>query len=394
MSPPLPSSYLKKSLILLWVSHLFVDFFSGIWPIYKTMAAVDIATAGFIAGITGFMGESLQIFFGHLCDRGHRKKILIFGLVLTTSIVWITFCQDISSYFFTLLLLTIGSGAFHPAAAGLASSLSRFSKGKTILFFSSGGAIGLAISQLVFSSLFQTSGHILHLIVPVVFVALFIYFYRFPDIRSSRPMQSLRDIFSSTPHLRRPLFLLYTSQVANQAIVMSFTFLLPDVLALRGCHTWFCHGGGHLCFISGAVLSLIPAGFLCDRLGHRRVLLTVLTASICLLYFFLAQQSPSTFFTVTLLLTLGAFAGTINPIIISWGNHLVPDSPSTISAFLMGFAWCIGNLGPMLAGFIVKGLEKGYVPALAIMGISFFICLGCVLKIRKEISLPTEVPTE
>ncbi len=390
MTPSLPSSYLKKSLILLWVSHLFVDFFTGIWPIYKTIAAIDIATAGFIAGITGFMGESLQIFFGHLCDRGHRKKILILGLALTSSIVWITFCEDMISCFFTLLFLTLGSGAFHPAAAGLASSLSRFAKGKTILFFASGGAIGLAISQLVFSSLFTSTGHILHLLMPLFIVVAILYFYRFPDIRSSRPTQSLRSVFTSNPHLRKPLLLLYTSQVANQAIVMSFTFLLPDVLALRGCHSWFCFGGGHLCFILGAAFALIPAGFLCDRLGHRRVLITVLSSSICLLYLFLFQQTLSSLGAIFLLLTLGAFVGTINPIIISWGNHLVPDSPSTISAFLMGFAWCIGNLGPMLAGFIVKGLDNGYIPALCIMGLSFFICLGCVLKIQREISLSIE----
>ncbi|MBS0615609.1 MAG: MFS transporter [Verrucomicrobia bacterium] len=394
MNLPLPNAYLKKSLFLLWISHLFVDFFTGIWPIYKTMAAIDVATAGLIAGVTGFMGESLQIFFGQLCDRGHRKKILIIGLVLASSIVWITFCSSIIGYFFVLLLLTLGSGAFHPAAAGLASSLSRSSKGKTILFFASGGSIGLAVSQLVFSSLLTSTGHILHLLMPLFAVASLVLFYRFPDIRSSRPMQSLRSVFSSNPHLRRPLSLLYISQVSNQAIVMSFMFLLPDVLSLRGCHSWFCFGGGHLCFILGAAFALIPAGFLCDRLGHRKVLITVLAFSICLLYLFLFQPALSSLSAILLLLTLGAFVGTINPIIISWGNHLVPDSPSTISAFLMGFAWCIGNLGPMLAGFIVKGLGGAYIPALCIMGISFFICLGCVLKIERQISLSTETETE
>ncbi len=391
MTPSLPSSYLKKSLILLWFSHLFVDFFTGIWPIYKTIAAIDIATAGFIAGITGFIGESLQIFFGHLCDRGHRKKILILGLVLASSIVWITFCDSVASYFCVLLLLTLGSGAFHPAAAGLASSLSRFSKGKTILFFASGGSIGLAISQLVFSALHTSKGHILHLLMPLCIVAAFSYiFIAFPIYRSSRPMQSLRSVFVSNPHLRSPLpsstFRKCPIKRSSCHLCSSFPMFFP----LRGCHNWFFFCSSHLCFILGAAFALVPAGFLCDRLGHRKVLITVLSASICLLYLFLFQQTLTTLGTIFLLLTLGGFVGTINPIIISWGNHLVPDSPSTISAFLMGFAWCIGNFSPMLAGFIVKGLDNGYIPALCIMGVSFFICLGCVLKIQREISLSIE----
>lgn len=65
---------LKKSLALLFVSHLILDFFTGIWPIYKTIAQIDLAKAGLIAGLSGFIGEFLQIFFGYFSDRGYRKK--------------------------------------------------------------------------------------------------------------------------------------------------------------------------------------------------------------------------------------------------------------------------------------------------------------------------------
>jgi len=387
MNTPLPLSYFKKSLFLLWLSHLFVDFFTGIWPIYKTIAAIDIAEAGLIAGITGFLGESFQIFFGHLCDRGHRKKIMILGLVLASSILWITFCNNNYSSFFVLLLLMLGSGSFHPAAAGMAGSLSKVYKGRTILFFASGGAIGLGISQLAFTHLLDVfEGHAIIALLPVFAVFLFLAFHRFPEIKSPAAPFSLKGFFEPLKPMKKPLTLLYFSQVANQAIVMSFMFMLPDLLQARGCHSWLCLGGGHLCFIIGSAVTMFPAGILCDRIGQKAVLTTVLISALTLFYFFISQNQLSLPATGLLLGTLGAFLGIINPIIVSWGNRLVPEHPSSVSALLMGFAWCIGNLAPILAGVLVKMFAaNGYVISISLMGLCIFVTLMLILAVPKEI---------
>ncbi len=71
---------MTRSLLLLWVSHLFLDFFTGIWPIYKTISQIDLAKAGLIAGLSGLIGEALQVWFsGFFCDRGYRKKLMMLG---------------------------------------------------------------------------------------------------------------------------------------------------------------------------------------------------------------------------------------------------------------------------------------------------------------------------
>jgi len=388
MSPSLPPlSYFKKSLLLLWISHLIVDFFTGIWPIYKTIAGLDIATAGLIAGLTGFLGESCQIFFGNLADRGHRKKILILGMVLASSILWITFCTSTLECFFILLLLMIGSGCYHPAAAGMASSLSKLYKGRTILLFASGGAIGLGISQLAFTGIISGfGGHAVIAFIPVGLAFCFLFFHRFPDIRSKPAPFSLKGFFQPLIPMKKPLALLYFSQVANQAVVMSFTFLLPDFLREKGCHSWLCFGGGHCCFILGSALTMIPAGFSCDRLGHRSVLAATLISATCFLYLFLSQSALSFFSAGVLLFLLGGFLGIVNPLIVSWGNRLVPEHPSTVSALLMGFAWCLGNLGPSLAGALAKLFPSGgYFFALSAMGLLLVAALALVFSIPKEL---------
>ena len=145
--------------------------------------------------------------------------------------------------------------------------------------------------------------------------------------------------------------------------------LLPDLLGARGCDSWLCLGGGHFLFIIGSALTLIPAGFLCDRYGHRNVIITVLSCSILLFFTFLGVTALPFWALALLLLILGGFCGLTNPIIVSWGHKLVPENPSTISAILMGFAWCVGNLGPVAAGYIAKSFqENGFVLAMMIMG--------------------------
>jgi len=397
------NSSLYKSLILLWFSHLFMDFFTGIWPIYKTLAQVDISKAGLIAGISGFSGELLQVFFGYLCDRGHRKKILLFGLLLSSSILWITFTAGIFESFFILLILMIGSGSFHPAAAGTASSLSRLKKGRVILFFASGGSVGLAISQLVFTKTLNVfNGHALVLLIPLLLIGLFIAFHKFPTQNFASSEVSLKTFLKPIMHCKKPLSLLYFSQVAVQGFMLAFIFILPDLLQAHACHSWLCLGGGHLCFVLSSALVMVPVGYLCDRFGQKSVMLIVLTGACILLYLFLGQNNLSLGRTILLLSSLGACLGTLNPIIISWGNRLVPDYPSTVSAILMGFAWCLSSLGPAAAGMIAKSFEEDvYINtitllSLALIGVFFLILMMPkpeIIKVSKTASDLDPIPS-
>lgn len=112
------------SLWLLWLSHFILDLFTGLWPIYKTMSGIPLVLAGIIAGISGLIGELSQVFFGYIADKGKRKAIALIGLSLTTGMLWITKTTDPLTIFILLLFLMIGSGAYHPAAAGMAALFS------------------------------------------------------------------------------------------------------------------------------------------------------------------------------------------------------------------------------------------------------------------------------
>ncbi len=383
------TSSIRLSLLLLWFSHLFMDFFTGIWPIYKTIAQIDLVQAGILASAAGFMGEILQVFFGYFCDRGYRKRILIPGLILSTSILLITVSGGSFTAFLFLLLLMIGSGSFHPAALGITGSLSKVRKGRVILFFASGGAIGLAISQLVFAHIFEAfHGQAFILAVPVTLLLGVLAFHRFPPQAAIPSGTSFKNFFTPLLEARKPLLFLYFAQVANLALFAAFVFLLPDLLKVRECHSWLCMGGGHLCFILGSAFTMVPAGFLCDRYGQKSVLIIVLAFAITLFYAFLLLPELSFGWTLALLSTLGAFLGIINPIIVSWGHRLVPQNPSTVSALLMGFAWCIAHLISSGASFLTQVFPENPISlAISTMGLLMVICLLIIVfapQMQKE----------
>jgi FSR family fosmidomycin resistance protein-like MFS transporter len=380
----------KKSFLLLWLCHMFMDFFTGIWPIYKTIAGLDITKAGMIAGLSGFMGEILQLGFGYFSDNGHRKKILMLGVALSSSIIWITFTEGMFQSFWLLFLLMMGSAAFHPSAVGLTGILSKEHKGRGILFFSTGGAIGFAISQLAFTKLISVfDGHAIIVLIPLVLVLGLLAFHKFPLENASKPAASIKGFFQPIMHCKKQIILLYLSQVATQVVVTALLFMLPDMLHTKSCTSWFCLGGGHFCYVFGSALTMIPAGYLSDKYGQKTVLLLALAASAIVFYFMLSQPVLGFGSAIFSLALLGAFLGIINPVVVSWGHRLVPESPSTISPLLMGFARCIGNLGSLGAGILASIYrEDPIVTPLSILCSFLILAFICVLLVPRPETAP------
>lgn len=349
----LGSARLQKSLLLLCASHFMLDFFTGIWPIYKTIARIDLVEAGIVAGASGFLAESLQMGFGFFCDKGYRKAILILGLLLGSCVLLVPYAHSLTACFWVLFLLMLGSSSFHPAGAGYAGGLTDAHKGKTILFFSAGGMLGLALSQMVFTRIFHVcNGHALLLFLPVIAIICLLLYHPFPSLQKAPfSKESLMLAFAKA---KKPLLLLYFIQLTNYTLVLSFLFLLPDILLHKMAGNWLAMGGGHFFFIIGAACALPPAGMICDRLGQRKVLITAISLAILFLYTFLQLPLLPGAMGATLLFCLGGCLNSINPIVVSWGHKIVPESPSTVSALLMGFAWCFANLGPLAAGCLSR----------------------------------------
>lgn len=375
MKKPLPMLTTSRALIMLWMSHCLVDVMIGFWSVYKTIAHLDLAIAGLIAGLSPFIGEGMQVVFGTLGDRGYRKALLIFGLGACAASSLLPYTNNYYLLFVIYLITCIGSGAFHPSAAAVASSITQHRKGLFVSIFASGGAIGMAISHMTFT-LWHThfNGHTLMLILPILLVIGLISFINLPG-NAPQAIGLKKFKFTEMFQLFRypELTTLYISQVCNQAIFWGVIFLLPDVLVSKGYESWISFGGGHFFFIIGGAAMMIPAGMLSDRYSPKVVLFFAAFVGLLLFYTLLLTPLLSDFAILPLLFALGSALGVCSPVAIAFGNKMLPSRPGLVSAFLMGLAWCISeSIGPGGGGLLTKCFEDNApVKALTCFGFLF-----------------------
>jgi MFS transporter, FSR family, fosmidomycin resistance protein len=386
-------------LILLWCAHFLVDFMLGMWSVYKTMSFFDLGIAGGIAACAAIIGEGSQLLFGSLSDQGHSKRLILLGLLLAMGNVFLPFT---STYVIVLLFFTItciGSGAFHPCAASYIGGLTERQKGLFISIFASGGALGMAISQMAFAKTYTYfEGNTLILALPTIALALILiaFGYLKKGERASGASHSMINMEVIKNYFQdRPLKMLFILQVCNQIVFWGTIFLLPDVLVSRGYDADIAFGGGHMAFIIGSAFTMIPSGFLADRFSPRIVIAVSTVLGMIFYFSFLLIPNLSPSYLLLLLLLAGSTIGVVQPLAVALGNELGRKNPGIVSAFTMGLVWCVSeSIGPAGTGLVSKLFtEDAPAKSLMIFGSLFPVLLYAASQLpasQKETDLIAE----
>ncbi len=367
------------TLLALAGGHCAVDCCSGIWPVFKTLAHLDIATAGLIATIGSMTGNGLQLAFGVLADRGWRKRLIVTGVAVAGTVTVAPWAVRSYPIMGALVLVTnVGSAAFHPSATGAAANLSRRRVGFMIAMFLSGGYLGYSLSQLLFSAVYQSARTLTPLIALLPLTMAMAIAAGLPasgEARQPRGVEwrTLRGHLGSLA----PLFAV---QTMAGAVNISLVFLLPDLLLSRHAAPWIVGGGGHFALIAGGCLSLVPAGQASDRWSARRMLVFANLTTALALGLLLLRGSTSTL-DLLVVMAVGAFNGVNNIAAVAEGNRLLPGQASAVSALLMGVPWCLAAMGPVVAG-VLADPARGGTPAGALGWFMLLMPLGLAAAVR------------
>lgn len=361
---------------LLSLGHFFIDAMIGIWPLFKTGAHIDIALAGLITSLCVVLGEGMQVKFGQLADRGYSAWLIGLGVLLSIASLFLPYYTGYTFYTLCLLLTFIGSSAFHPTAAGLISGVAKEGRGHiAIAIFHASGLIGLAMSQLLFSSTnpFSVAPKTAYLAIPGVFLALFCLLQgkNLKVVQNKLVKhESIKQLFGE--FFKHPqLSLIYFLLLCNQIVVWSTIFLLPDFLRLCSTSHWVVDGGGHLMYVLGAATAAVPLGYLADRFQPRRIIFLVSSFGVVSYYLLVGLVTNTTPSLLALLFLAGGFLGAVTPLSLSLGNALAPGRRGAVSAFLMGMVWIFSEgLGISCAGLLsTLWPQNGVIYALEIMGL-------------------------
>jgi FSR family fosmidomycin resistance protein-like MFS transporter len=357
------------------MGHLAVDLCSAIWPIYKTVAGLDLAKAGLIATVGSLLGNGLQPVFGVLADRGWRKSVLVGGLVCAGAVTWAPYVSSYWLLFCLVLMTSLGSAAFHPSGTGVAGALSERRTGVMVAGFLIGGYVGFGLSQLIFTAIYRANPGAtaaLSLVPLLTAVAVASVLPKTPGNGHSLDQwkQALRAEIG-------PLRSLFLVQLFGSAINLGVVFVLPDLLVARGAPTWVAQGGGHAALVLGGAVALLPAGHAADRFGARSVLVVTNVLAGALLVWLVLSPSYSPL-ALAVIAGFGAFNGANNVVLVAEGNRLFPGQGSAASALLMGLPWCVASVAPMIVGVLADPVRGGS-PAAALGWLS--LCVPCTLVV-------------
>jgi FSR family fosmidomycin resistance protein-like MFS transporter len=383
------------------IAHVMVDFMGmSVWPVYKTLAGLDVAKAGWIATVVAMSGTALQPLFGSIADRFGARRIILLGALLTSFALLLGPLADYQatlnrllptlfglSGFYIVVFIILASGRlgqdmFHPAGAGLAGSFSA-RRGSTFLaVFIAVGSIGFGLSQIAFRTAYNNLGHHTEsLLIPAAIFWMFVWVW-------CRPMEAMHaeriSVIASLRSLRPvagQILALFLILAISSGVLSGLFFLMPEFIHEKGYPAWIGQGGAFGLLIFGATVFMIPMGHLADRIGRRRTLIAMTILSTISYHAIVRLTLPVPAFVV-LCVVGGAFLGTVNPLGVAFGQRIAPrENVSIVSAILMGWAWCLASTVPSIAGELYTRLGNNASKALMLLGSAnvLMVLLGFLL---------------
>ena len=351
---------LTRRLGLLTFGHLTIDsyssFFTPLLPVLVPKLHLSLALVGTLVALASLSSSFSQPLFGLVSDRLTRPWFVVFGPV--TAAVFMSglgLAPSFAALAGLLMLAGLGVAAFHPQAAALAAE-SAPRRGMAMAIFVTGGTLGVALGPMFAVGIVTTFGlsHTWLAVFPGLVVTGFFLasFSKIPTRRlSARGTPPLRDL---RPVLR-PLSLLYVATVSRSAVASGFSTFLPLYLTGRG-YTLSQSGVIVSLYLLLGALGGFFGGWLSERIGGRRVIISsfVASAPLFLAFLFLPDRAG------ILCLIAGAFVLQASlPVNVVLGQELSPEHSSTISSLLMGAAWGVGAMliGPIGALADHQGLH-------------------------------------
>ena len=370
------------------MAHILVDFMGmSIWPVYKTLAGLDVAKAGWIATVIAMSGTALQPLFGSISDRFGPRKVILLGAFLTSFAMLLGPLTDyqetlnrvlptlfgLSGFYLVVFIILaagrLGQDMFHPAGAGIAGSFS-VRRGSTFLaVFIAAGSIGFGLSQIAFRTAYNALGHHTEIfLIPAAILWAVVW-------RKCRPTDVLHagriSVIASIRNLKPvagPIFALFLILAISSGVMSGLFFLMPEFAHEKGYPAWLGQGGAFGLIILGATVFMVPIGHLADRIGSRRMLLVMTIFSVVCYHAIVRLTLPTPAF-IALCIISGAFLGTVNPLGVALGQQIAPrKNVSIVSAILMGWAWCVGSTVPSIAGELYQYLGHSASKALMLIG--------------------------
>ncbi len=364
------------------VIELCSQFLPVVYPILVDTMGLSYTQVGGLALVSSLGTSLAQPLFGHLSDRWDPRQITVL------SVAWIGLLMGLVGWAnsYGLLVVAIGLGvlgsaAFHPCGATIASAQAGDRPGVSVSIFSVGGSIGSALSPLLIAAAVQRFGmRGTSVVTPVALFFCAILAWQFRQVTIRR--EEKREV---TPAGER------SSSVVRLILV---------VLAVM-CFAWFqgsfrtylalwiesqgqsLERGSQVLFVFLAMngVGSLVGGAASDRMERWQMLALCLGLLVPVHWFFVSASGPLQWILVGL---MGILLGATFPVSIVMAQETWTQGVGIASGLVMGLGWVPSGIGASVTGMIADrssleaGLRTLVVPAL--LGLGFIILYGAVSR--------------
>ena len=343
-------------LLVLSALHVIVDtsacIVTPLWPELERHLVMSDGGVMWLIVLWQISTSFSQFFFGWFADQFRARWLIWVGpcvAVVCMSAIGIAPNAIMVGVFLTLGGL--GIAAFHPEAAAAAGSTSPENRSRAMSVFAIGGYLGQAIGPATAGGLVQGYGFpgllaimfLLLLILPTVCIPSF---RRSFDSAASKTKSEPLLIALRGKGLGVTLVLLIQTLrvITTMGVALTIPFLLDQQFRSTAdigfVGSAFNVGIG----VGGVICALVV------RKSFERTLLFVIPLLVMVPLWFMPMYIDSLLKTWVLAAVCGGLLGIVLPIMIGYGQQLIPTAQRMASSLTMGVSWGIG--GAILAGYL------------------------------------------
>ena len=348
----LPRPYLSG------LAHFIIEFCVSALPVfYPLLIAMmaltyqQIGVAVFVVSIAATMTQPL---FGYLSDRIDRRMFMVF------SVAWVGILFGVvallPSYWVVVLVLglgALGSAAFHPTGAALATSGSRLQPGAAAAVFSVSGSFGSALAPLLFGLAIGWLGMRASLLmIPVALLATLFLGIQYRAYGNTVYNAPTKPDKNTNALIREGSIAILVATIiivgARSWVLGGMVTYLPEWLQNVGLSPEAAGAYLSILMISTSAGTLV-GGTVSDRVGRLPVVLFSLLAIGPVVWMSLHFSGP---LQAALFGVVGFCLGLTFPITLVMGQDAWPQGVGLASSMVMGVGWLPFGIGSWVVGRI------------------------------------------
>ena len=374
--------------LTLSVAHLFNDWYMNYLPTllpFLIAAGLGVTRGAFLISIFTLTSSVVQPLFGYLVDRKNQRWLVYAGTVWMAVLLALI---GVVEYYPLMLFLAaaagLGTAAFHPQASAMVTAVSGNRRGLFQSLFIAGGNVGWAFTPLMVVPFIQFYGLAYSpvFMLPGILVALMLWWAapRSKGQPVKKPAAPLS--LNLGPAFYDVTKIVLVVAVRSLAFFGLITFL-PIYFMERGVTAV---NGSYLIFtmlFAGALGGLV-GGFLSDRVGRKKVIVTSLFLATPLFYLFLASHGILAYLSLAL---AGASLLASFSVTVVAAQEIMVNSNATASGLMLGFGIGIGGLGVGLMGILAGFLGTGWVISMLVWLPLLAGLMGLLVRERQQVAI-------